>query len=75
MADQNQSPASQASVALSGITVPLTIAGTPTWQAAAALSLPVGSPSVAVPFAAATGGGGGGVPALPSSGQIFPRGL
>lgn len=74
MPDQNQAPASQASVTLSGITFPAEIAGTPTWQAFPPLSLPVGSPSVAVPFAAATGGGGGG-PVVPTTGQIWPRGL
>jgi hypothetical protein len=41
MADQNQSPASQASVNLSALAYPLTIAGTPTWQALPPLSLTV----------------------------------
>lgn len=39
MADQNQSPASQASVTLSGITYPLTLAGTPTVQVLPPLEL------------------------------------
>lgn len=46
MADQNQSPASQTSVTLSGITFPLTIAGTPTRQAAPVLSLNVAGASI-----------------------------
>ena len=39
MANQNQSPASQASVTLSGITFPLTLAGTPTLQVLPPLEL------------------------------------
>lgn len=52
MADQNQSPASQSSVTLSGITFPLTIAGTPTQSALPPLSLTVvgASLSMAAPI-------------------------
>lgn len=48
MPDQNQSPASQASVALSGLTFPLTIAGTPTWSALPPLSLTVAGTSLSM---------------------------
>lgn len=39
MADQNQSPASQASVSLSGITFPLQSSGTPTYRQGGPLSV------------------------------------
>jgi hypothetical protein len=48
MADQNQSPASQTSVSLSALAYPLTIAGTPTWQALPPLSLTVIGGSLAI---------------------------
>lgn len=47
MADQNQSPASQPSVNLSGLAYPLTVGGSPTWQAKPKLSLSVSGTSVA----------------------------
>jgi hypothetical protein len=55
MADQNQSPASQASVNLSALAYPLTIAGTPTWQALPPLSLTV----IGGSFSISIGGAGG----------------
>jgi hypothetical protein len=55
MADQNQSPASQAGVNLSALAYPLTIAGTPTWQALPPLSLTV----IGGSFSISSGGAGG----------------
>jgi hypothetical protein len=66
MAVINQSPAGQASVALSGIAIDnLDVSGTPFWRGVKI----VGSPSVEMRLGGDTG------PAIPTTGQIWPLGI
>lgn len=68
MADQNQSPASQTSVSLSGIAYSLTASGSPTWQASLPLSLTVVGASTTISSGSVSF-------TVPTTGQIWPLGV
>lgn len=72
MADQTQSPPSQPGIAVTGLTYPTTLTGSPYQQDAPILELNTAGASVELVIGS---GGGEGDTAPPTTGQIWPRGL